>query len=79
MTIAGAERYKLEQQIFSCRTEAGLQKMREWLYDRRDGLNNKWPDLVGDDLASAQGEARAVNKMIKMLDQGPTIKEATNV
>jgi hypothetical protein len=33
-------------------------------------------ELTGDDLIQLQGEARRIKKLIKMIDQGPTIKGA---
>ena len=74
MSIIKAEQHKTELDIFLCRNEGGLQAMRDWLYARRDRINTEWIGMVGDDLIREQGEARAVAKMIKLIDDGPSIK-----
>ena len=75
MAISKSERYEQESAIFQYRTEAGLQKLREWLFTRRDVINDKWMELEGDELIRWQGEAKLIKRQIKLLDQGPTIKE----
>lgn len=74
MSVIKAEQHKTEMDIFLCRNEGGVQAMRSWLYARRDRINTEWIGMVGDDLIREQGEARAVNKMIKLIDDGPAIK-----
>lgn len=74
MSIIKAEQHKTELDIFLCQNEGGVQAMRSWLYARRDRINTEWIGMVGDDLIREQGEARAVAKMIKLIDDGPAIK-----
>jgi len=74
MPVSKAERYEQETAIFQMRSEGGLQTLRAWLFAHRDATNLKWPDLAGEDLNKAQGEAKLVNRLIKMIDQGPAIK-----
>lgn len=69
------EQYKTETDIFLCRHEAGIQAMRDWLYARRDRINTEWVGMVGDDLVREQGEARVVNRMIRLIENGPTVKQ----
>ena len=80
--ITKYERFETEHQIFQTRHEPGLQAMRTWLFARREEINLKWPGSLPDELVKMQGEAMLVNKLIKMIDVGPTIpreiKEVTN-
>ena len=69
------EQYKSELDIFQLRHESGLQTMRTWLFAKRDKLNVQWIDSVGDELLRLQGEAKLVQKQIRMIDEGPTNKE----
>jgi hypothetical protein len=62
-----------ELAIFTLRHEPGLQEIRTWLFWKRDDITDRWTELEGNDLLKLQGEARLVKKMIKMIDQGPTI------
>jgi len=71
-----AEQYKTETNIFLCRHEPGVQALRAWLHARRDRINTEWVGMVGDELIREQGEARVVAKMIRLIDDGPTIKQA---
>ena len=75
MAISKSEQHAQEVAIFQYRAEAGLQKMREWLFARRDAINEQWMELIGDELLQMQGEAKLVKRQIKLLDQGPIIKE----
>ena len=74
MTISKAEQYELEKTVFILRTEGGLQALRSWAYGRRDTLNAQWFNKSGDDLLQMQGEAQGIARIIKMIDDGPTIK-----
>ena len=70
------EQHTLEWTIFLARGEAGLQAMRTWLYARRDQINKEWPGI--DDvnaLSKLQGEAKAVAKLIKLIDTEPAFKQ----
>lgn len=72
--IAKQERFELEKNIFGFRHEAGMRAMRDYLLECQMTLNHKWPDQRGEDLAQAQGEAKLLAKLIKMIETGPTIK-----
>ena len=74
MSTVKAEQYKNELDVFQCRHEAGIQALRSWLYARRDRINTEWPGMAGDDLIREQGEARAIHRILKLIDDGPTIK-----
>ena len=63
-----------ELSIFTLRSEPGLQEMRKWLFWKREDITDRWTELEGNDLLKLQGEARLVKKLIKMIDQGPTLK-----
>ena len=75
MSIIKAEQYKTETDIFLCRHEGGLQALRTWLFARRDRINTEWAGMTGDDLTREQGEARLVAKLIRMIDDGPTLRQ----
>ena len=68
------DRWANELAIFTLRGEPGLQEMRKRLFAYRDDIADKWTELEGNDLLRLQGEARVVKRLIKMVDQGPTIK-----
>ena len=74
--ITKPEQYANELAIFQLRYEQGLQAMREWLYRRRDQINREWPGIDQDlhTLTRLQGEARAVAKLIRLIDIGPAVK-----
>lgn len=74
MSVIKAEQHKTELDIFLCRNEGGLRAMRDWLYARQARINTEWLGMVGDDLTREQGEARLVSKLIKLIDDGPSIK-----
>ena len=74
MTISKPERHANEVAVFLHRGDAGAQALRTWMYARRDELNEQWMDMVGEDLTRAQGEAKVVKRVIRLIDQGPTIK-----
>lgn len=71
--ITKSERHDQEHTIFQTRNDAGTQAMRAWLYARRDEVNSKWTGMIGEDLMRLQGEASLVNRLIKMIDFGPTV------
>ena len=75
MSVIKAEQHQQELNVFLCRNEGGVQAMRSWLYARRDRINTEWVGMVGDDLTREQGEARVISKLIKMIDDGPAIKQ----
>lgn len=57
--------------IFEQRHEAGVASMRTWLYGHQERLNTYWPDLAGDELIAAQGEARAYRRLIDVIENQP--------
>ena len=73
-TVVKQEQHVQEMNIFQSRYEGGLQSMRDWLYARQARINTEWIGMAGDDLLREQGEARAIARMIKLIDIGPTIK-----
>lgn len=74
MAIAKHEQHEREGEIFSLRHEPGLQRLRQWLFDQQQILNARWPDAAGEELTRLQGEAKMIQKQLKLLDKGPTIK-----
>ena len=75
MNVIKQEQHKTELNIFQCRNEGGLQAMRDWLYARQVRINTEWIGMAGDDLIREQGEARVVARLIKLIDDGPAIKQ----
>lgn len=73
MAVSKQERWGLETAIFQLRSEGGLQKLREWLWSRREEINSKWVDQIDDDLTKLQGEARLVRQLLDLIDKGPKI------
>lgn len=75
--IARQEEHELERRVFAQRTDGGLQALREFLLLRQAALNRAWPNAKGDLLAELQGEAKATNKLIDLIERGPKIGEAS--
>jgi hypothetical protein len=50
--------------------EPGLNAMRDLLFIRRDEINKQWLDASGDALSKLQGEAKLVDKLIRVIDHG---------
>lgn len=74
MSVIKQEQHEQELMIFQSRHEGGLQAMREWLYARQARINTEWMGMTGEDLFREQGEARAIARVIKLIDIGPAIK-----
>ena len=74
MSTHREERHEQEMAVHAHRSEPGLQALRSWLYDERDAIGSKWVTMTGDDLMREQGRAMVVNKLIRMIDSGPTIR-----
>ncbi|MBT9176542.1 MAG: hypothetical protein DDT20_00861 [Firmicutes bacterium] len=72
--ISKPERFEQEKTIFAQRMEPGLQALRAWAYDRLGEINLRWPHARGEDLTELQGSAQFVLKLIRLLDQGPSVK-----
>jgi hypothetical protein len=71
------EQHRNETTIYQCRTEAGLVALRYWLLDRQAYINRKWPSAPDDQVKVYQGEARTLEKLLKLIEQGPAINDAT--
>lgn len=76
MSILKQEQHEAEVMIHGSQHEAGVQSMHKWLMGRQEWINKEWIGLVGEDLIRMQGEARAVARMVKLIEVGPTIKGA---
>jgi len=77
--ISKEERYNAEVAVHASRHEAGLAALRDWLYMRRDEINTNWPNIVGDELSTLQGEAKMVMRLIKLIEHGPAIKSERSI
>ena len=60
--------------LHRCRLDEGVRSLRELVLLRIDAVNAVWYNATGDELLQYQGEMRALRKMIRMIDDGPTIK-----
>jgi hypothetical protein len=74
MSVVRREQYESEVGLFQCSHEPGVQHMRSLLYAQRDRINTEWLGMTGEDLIRKQGEAKAVAKLIRMIDFGPNVK-----
>lgn len=74
MSVVKQEQHDNELAIYFSRHEAGLQAMKAWLISRQARINTEWIGMTGEELFREQGEARAVAKILKLIDIGPTIK-----
>ena len=72
--IVKQERFEQERTIHSTRHDAGVRAMHQWLIGRRDELNHRWPTTAGDELLTMQGEAKAVAKLLAVIETGPKTK-----
>ncbi len=77
MTIAKQEEHDNLWAIYNHRHEAGIQALRQYLYARRERINTEWPNTEDEMLTRLQGEARAVVKLIGLIDVAPKIKQLT--
>ena len=74
MRLIRETQQKQEHDIFHLRHEAGVQILRDWLVGGQEDINHKWPGLTGEDLVRLQGEARLIERLLKVIDKGPAIK-----
>lgn len=65
---------ELLQAVHRHRHDEGLRALRALVWMRRDTVNEKWIDSSGEELLQYQGEARALRKLLRMIDDGPIIK-----
>ena len=77
--ISKEERHRTEVAVHASRHEQGLGALRDWLYMRRDEINTNWPNIVGDELSTLQGEAKMVMRLIKLIEHGPAIKPERSI
>lgn len=73
--IAKEQRREIELAIYEHRIDGGVVAVRNWLYDRLKEHNREWPRLDGAELHRLQGAALEVAKLIRLIEQGPTIRE----
>ena len=66
-----AELHELHKQLRGYRHEAGTRTVYDWLNYERGELNRKWPALSADELLHAQGEARMLDKLKKLMETDP--------
>ena len=74
MSVVKQEQHDLEVSVYLSRYDAGLQAMKAWLLMRQAKINSEWMGMTGEELFREQGEARAIAKILKMIDIGPAIK-----
>lgn len=74
MSVTKQERHEQELNITRSRHEAGVIAVHKWLCRERDEINARWFDKSGEDLLRLQGEAKHVARLIRVVEQGPTIK-----
>ncbi|MGH8370861.1 MAG: hypothetical protein ACRESC_07750 [Gammaproteobacteria bacterium] len=79
MDIVRESEHELIYSVFTSRHEAGVRAMHELLTQRRAMLNQRWPGLSGDDLLAAQGSAREIDKLLRIIEKGPTISKTERV
>lgn len=71
---AKAAQHELELELHRHSADVGVQAARNLLHLKRDALNARWMDASGEELLQKQGEAKAVRWLLKMIEDGPTIK-----
>ena len=64
---------ELQQAVHRHRLDEGLRALRALVWMRREAVNERWIDSTGDELLQYQGEARSLRKLIRMIDDGPTV------
>ena len=79
MNITKQERHTAELSIFNQRGDGGARAIHTWLKLRREELNRQWPGVIGEELAAMQGEARSIDKLVQVLEHGPTVKLAQEI
>jgi len=62
---------ELQQMVHRHRLDEGLRALRELVVMRRDAVNASWLDAGGDELLQYQGEARALRKLMRFMDEQP--------
>ena len=67
-------RHDVELAVFASRHDGSAHALRDWLYIRRDEINSSWYAAFGDDLIRLQGEAKLISRLIKLIEQGPSIQ-----
>jgi hypothetical protein len=62
---------ELQQKVHRHRLDEGLRALRELVMMRRDAVNASWIDSAGEELLQYQGEARALRKLLRLMDEQP--------
>lgn len=75
MNLTKQERHTAEQAVFNNRGDGGARAIHTWLKLRREELNRQWQAIQGDELAAMQGEARCIDKLVQVIEHGPTVKQ----
>lgn len=75
MSAIKQEQFEIETAVFQCRVEGGVQAVRALLLARQARINNEWYNLSGEALIEEKGEARAIARLLKTIEQGPTYKQ----
>lgn len=65
-----AER-ELQERVHRHRLDEGLRALRELVIMRRDAVNAVWMDASGDELLQYQGEAQALRRVLRFMDEQP--------
>ena len=65
---------ELQQKVHRHRLDEGLRALRELVVMRRDAVNASWIDSAGEELLQYQGEARALRKILRLMDEAPINK-----
>ena len=76
MSITKQERHEAELAVFANRNDGGSRAIHTWLKLRREELNRQWQGIQGDELAAMQGEARSIDKLVQIIEHGPTVKQS---
>lgn len=75
MSLTKEARWDAEHAIFDQRGDGGVRAIRDWLVLRRGELNRQWPAAEGDTLLAMQGEARSIDKLVQVIEHGPSVKK----
>lgn len=76
--LTKAEQHQHEVTIYQSRHEAGLVALRYWLLDRQAHINRKWHSAPDEEVKLYKGEARTLEKLLRLIEQGPAINAPTN-
>lgn len=74
MEVSKQEQWELEQSIHRGRHDAAVIEIHRWISLRQETVNKTWPDTAGEELSRLQGEARTLKALLRIIEDGPTIK-----